>query len=119
QGAPVKRALEGDHPVPLGPARCALVLSRHLDRALHRLRAGIGEEDDVGEAEPGQAPGKPLLALDAIEVRGMPEGPCLFLQSFDEGRMGMAKYVDGDAATEIEILLPLGREEPRALSAFE
>ena len=49
QRAAVEGALEGDDAEALGLAVRRMVLARHLDRALDRLGARIGEEHVVGE----------------------------------------------------------------------
>ncbi len=49
----------------------------------------------------------------------MPDLLCLVLQRGDEMRMGMAERIDGDAGGEIEIALPVLRDQPDALAAFE
>src|SRR3546814_2350627 len=60
QRAAMKGALAGDHPHPLRMALGVVVAPRQLQRALHRLGAGIAEERLVGEGvrhQPlGQAP---------------------------------------------------------------
>ena len=50
QRAAVEGALESDDPVAFRKAVGEVVFARHLDRAFHRLGAGIAEEDEVGEA---------------------------------------------------------------------
>ena len=60
QRAAVEGALEGDDAVALRLAARRLILARHLDRAFHRLGAGIAEEHDVGEARFAQPRGQPL-----------------------------------------------------------
>ena len=50
QRAAVKRAFEGDDAVALGMALGGVIFARDLDRAFHRLGAGIGEEHEVGKA---------------------------------------------------------------------
>ena len=49
EGAPVKRALEGDEAVALGLSLFEVITARHLNRAFNCLGAGIGEECVVGE----------------------------------------------------------------------
>jgi hypothetical protein len=46
----VERALEGDDPVALGMALGGVIFARHLDRAFHRLGAGVCKKHEVGEA---------------------------------------------------------------------
>jgi hypothetical protein len=61
----VERAGAGDDPMFFGMAGLILVLADHLDRQLHRLGAGIAEEDAVGEAVRDEPLGEALLAGDA------------------------------------------------------
>ena len=73
QRAAVEGALEGDDAVALGLAARRLVFARHLDRAFHRLGAGIGEEHVVGEARRAQPLGQPLALRNAIEIGDVPD----------------------------------------------
>ena len=119
QRAAVEGALEGDDAVALRLAAHRLVLARHLDRAFHRLGAGIGEEHHVGEARRAQPLGQPLGLGDAVEVGDVPELLGLLGERLDQVRMGVAERVDRDAGGEIEIALAVGRDQPRALAALE
>ena len=58
-----------------------LVVARHLDRAFHRLGAGIAEEHRVGEARRAQPLGEPLALRDAVEVGDVPELARLLLSA--------------------------------------
>ena len=66
--AAVERAFEGDDAVALGLAVHGLEFARGLDRAFHRLGAGIAEEDVVGEAFRAQPVGELLLLRHAEEI---------------------------------------------------
>ena len=61
-----------------------MIAPRRLDRGLARLGAGIAEEHLVGERHGDQPLGQPLLALDAVEVGGVPELAGLLGQRRDE-----------------------------------
>ena len=71
--APVKRALERNHPVLLRLAAYGVILARHFDRALHRLGAGIGEEHRVGETRRGEPLSEPLRLGNAKQIGDMPD----------------------------------------------
>ena len=60
QRAAVERAFEGDDAIALGMALGGVIFARDLDRAFHRLGAGIGEEHEVGEALLAQPRREPL-----------------------------------------------------------
>jgi hypothetical protein len=96
-----------------------MVFARHLDAALHRLGAGVGEKHGVREGEGGQALGQPLLSGDAVEVGCMPELGGLDRDGLNEMRMRVAEYIHRDAAAAIEIRVAAFGEEVHALPSFE
>jgi hypothetical protein len=91
QGAAMKRALEGDQAEALRRAVGRVVLARHLDRALQRLGAGVGEEHGFGKGRIDEPAGQPLAFGDAVEVGGMPQLPPLAHQGRHQMRMGMPR----------------------------
>ncbi len=96
-----------------------MVFARHLDRAFHRLGAGIAEENDVGEARLAQPRGDALGLGNLVEVGDVPDLLRLLGDGGDEPRMSMAERVDGDAGAEIEVALAVGGDEPRALAPLK
>jgi len=117
--AAVERAGAADDPVLAGVAGLVVVLAHHLDRELHRLRAGISEEHGVGEGVGDQALAQALLLGDLEQVRGVPELLTLLDQRLDEIGVAMAQGGDRDAAREIEVLPAVGGEEVSALAPLE
>ena len=73
KGAAVKGALEGDQPIALRRALRRVIAPRHLDRAFHGFRAGIGEEHIVGEGRLAEPRREPLLPRDPVQIRHVPE----------------------------------------------
>ena len=112
-------ALEGDDAIAFRMAFGGMIFAHHLDGALHRLGAGIGEEHQVGKALLAQPRRQPLAVRRFEQVRHVPEFCRLRLQRRDEMRMAMAERVHRDAAGEIEIALAVGAIQPHALAAFE
>ncbi len=96
-----------------------VIFARDLDRAFHRLGAGIGEEHEVGKALLAQPRREPLAIRALEQVRHVPQFGRLFLQRRDQMRMAMAERVHRDAGGEIEIALAIGRDQPRAFAALE
>ena len=96
-----------------------VIFARDLDRAFHRLGAGIGEEHEVGKALLAQPRREPLAIRALEQVRHVPQLGGLLLQCRDQMRMRMAERIDRDAGGEIEIALAIGRDQPRALAALE
>ena len=115
----VKRALEGDDPVAVGPAIDVMIAARRLDGAFQRLGARIAEKDAVGEGRLAQPAGQFLLVRDFVEVGDVPQLARLRRQRLDEVRMGMAERIDGDAGGEIEIAFARIGHQPRALAMIE
>ena len=103
--AAVEGAAERDQLMLFRAPVMMVVTPRGLDRAFHRLGAGIGEEDGVGEGQLGE-PGREGFALRAaIEVGDVDQRLRLLLDRPGEHRMAVAEQIDGDAAGEIEIFL--------------
>ena len=101
--------------MPLG----GVIFARDLDRAFHRLGAGIGEEHVVGKALFTQ-PCCKSFAVGALEQVGhVPELGRLLLQRLHQMRMRMAKRIDSDAGGEVEVAIAIGRDQPRALATLE
>ncbi len=119
QRAAVEGAFEGNDVEALRAAGHILIAPRHLDRAFHRLGAGVREEHRVGKGRLNEAARQRFLARHAVEVRGVPEFSGLFRQCTDEFRMGMAERVDGDAGAKIEVSLAVLRKEIRSFAADE
>ena len=116
---PVEGVAERDHAVALGRAAAGLIDARELDRALHRLRAGIAEEHAVCEGRGGEPLGEARLRRDMVEVRDVPELLALGLQRGDHERMRMAQAGHADAAAEVQVARAVGRIEIRPLAPLE
>src|SRR3984893_18392208 len=115
----MKRAVESDDAITFGMTFGGVMLARDLDRAFHRFRTGIGEENEISKAVLAESC-RQLLAVRALEqVRHVPQLCRLLLQRGDKMRMRMAQRVHRDARGEIEIALAIGGDQPRALAACE
>jgi hypothetical protein len=112
-------ALEGDEAKTLRRASGGVILARHLDGALERLGAGVGEEHGIGKRRLDQPAGQPLAFGNAIEVRGVPQLLPLAHQCGHQVGMGMAEDRHGDAGAEIEVFDALGGVQARTLAPFE
>jgi hypothetical protein len=119
QRAPVKRAVEGDDAIALRVAFGGVMSARDLDRAFHRLGAGVREKHQVGKARFAQPCREPLAIRTLEQVRHVPQFRRLFLQRCDQMRMGVAQRIHRDARGEIEIAFAVGRYQPRAFAALE
>ena len=64
QRAAVEGALESDDAIAFRMALGGMISAHHLDGALDRLGAGIGEEDEVGKALLAQPRRQPLAVRD-------------------------------------------------------
>ena len=117
--APMERALEGHEPEALRMAADRVIFARHLDRAFHRLGAGIAEEHGVGEARRAQPRREPLGLRNAVKVRDVPDLLRLLGHRGDKRRMGMAEHIDRHAGGEIEIARAVGRRQPGAFAPLE
>ena len=115
QRAAVEGAFEGDDANPFRMTADGVILARHLDRAFHRLRAGIAEEDDVGKARRAQPLRQRLGFRNPVKVRDVPELVSLVGQRLDQLRMRVAEHIDRDARGEIEIALAGRRRQPGTL----
>src|SRR6478735_4152083 len=114
-GATVERALGRDEPGAAGPAG-------ELERGLVGLGAGVAEEDArvVGPAEEAdEALRQGDLRLGGEEVGDVAEGAELGGDGLDEGGVGVAEGVDGDAAEQVDVLLAVGVPHVRTLPAGE
>ena len=111
--AAVERALAGD-PAATGPQP-----ARQLQRRLVRLGAGVGEQHPAVRSGADERL-EPLGELDARLVRGevarVAERADLPGDGLDDGRVGVAEQVDGDAAEQVDVLaavdVPDGRAAP-------
>ncbi len=117
--APVKSAFEADDVDPLRIAPGPVIFAGHFQGALHRLGAGIGEENHIGEGGGAEARGQFLLAGNAEDIRDVPELLSLRLQGRHQLRVSMAQARGGDARHAIQIGFALGRVETRALPSLE
>ena len=72
QGAAMKSAAAGDHPLALRFAIGKVIFARDFQRAFHRLGPGIAEKHGVGEGVFTKPVGQALLFGDVVEVRDMP-----------------------------------------------
>jgi hypothetical protein len=93
--------------------------ARALDRAFHRLGAGIAEEHVVREARGAQPLGQPLALRDAEQVRYVDELGGLLRERLREPRMRVAERIHGNTGGEVEIALARGRRQPGALAPLE
>ncbi len=119
QRAAVEGALERDHAELFRPAGGELVTARHLDRALHRLGARIGEEDGVGESRLDEPLGQPLAAGDAKQVGDVPDLLRLLGERLDQLGVRVAERVHRHAGGEIEVALAVLGDQPGALAPLE
>ena len=115
----VEGALIGDDAVALGLAVRRLILSRHLDRAFHRLGARIGEEHEIGEARLAEPRRERFALRDAIEIGNVPKLLGLLDDRFDKMGMRVSERIHRDARREIKIAVAIGCDEPNALAALE
>ena len=65
------------------------VLAGDLNRALDRLRAGVGEEGPSGETRFAQSPGKAHHRLAVEEVGNMDQATGLLPDGLDHGRIAV------------------------------
>ncbi len=112
QGSSVKRTVEGDDAIAFRVAFGGVIFARDLDRAFHRLGAGICEKHEIGKALFAQPCREPLAVRALEQVRHVPKLCRLFLQRGDQ-------IIHRDARGEIEIALAVGRDQPRAFAALE
>src|SRR5580658_3244612 len=90
----VEGTFEGDDAIALGRAARRLVFARHLDRAFHRLGAGIAEEYVVGEARLAEPLCGALALRNLIEIGDVPHLPRLLFERGDELRVRVAQRID-------------------------
>ena len=116
---PVEGVAESHHAVARRRTAAGLIDACELDRALHRLRAGIAEEHAVREGRGGEPLRKARLRRNVIEVGDVPKLFGLPLQCGDHMRMRVAQAGHADAAAEIQVALAVGRVEVRSLAPLE
>ena len=119
QRAAVEGAFIGDDVDALRMAGHRLIFARGLDRAFHRLGAGIAEEHQVREACRAQPLGEPLRFRNPEQVGDVPDLLGLLGQRLDQHRMGVPEHIDRNARAEVEIALAVGRGQPGALASLE
>ena len=119
QRAAVEGALESDDAVTFRLTVRRLVFARHLDRAFHRLGAGIAEEHHVGEAGFAQTPRDALGFRNFVKIGDVPHLLRLLGERGDELRMCMPQRIHGNAGGKIEIALAVRGDKPRALAPLE
>ena len=83
------------------------VFARDLDGALVRLRTGVAEERPVESRELHEFRCGICLRLCIVEVRAVDHLACLTADGLNERRIGMAEHIDGDAAEEVEVFVPI------------
>ena len=115
----VKRALEGNDAVAFRRTVRGVIFARGLDRAFHRLGAGIAEEHHVGEARLAQPRRDPLGLRNLVKIGDVPELCGLFGERGNQPRVRMAERVHGNAGREIQIAVAVGRGQPNALPPLE
>ena len=119
QRAAVEGALKSNDAVAFRRAIRRMIFARHLDRAFHRLGAGIAEEHHVGKACIAQSLRDALGLRNFVEVGNVPHLLRLFGESGDELRVGVPERVHRNAGGEIEIAIAVGRDEPNALAPLK
>ena len=115
----VERALKGNDAVALWMAVRGLILPHHLDHALHRLGAGVREEDRVGKAHGAQTVCEPFALRNAVKIGDVHHLLGLRLDCLDQMGVRMAERVHSNARTEIEIAVAVGCNQPNALAQLE
>ena len=113
--APSKR----DDAIAIGLPVHGVELARGLDRAFHRLGAGIGEEHMIGEALLAQPVGELLLLGHAEQVGDVDRLLCLRGDCGRDLRVRVTERVHGDAGGKVEIALAIGGGKPGALAVIE
>ena len=119
QRAAMKGAFERDDAIALRRTVLEVVAARSLDGALHRLGAGIGEENIVCKGCVSEAFGKPRLLGDLMQVGDVPQLLCLLRQCLNQMRMRVPKRRHRHAAREVEIAFAGGGVEIGAFPARE
>ncbi len=90
-----------------------------LDRALHRLGAGVAEEHSIGKGQCAEPLSQTHLIGNVVQVGDMPEPRRLIGQRRDQMRVAVAQRVDRDPGREIEISAPVRIEQISAFTLFE
>ena len=109
--APVKAALERDHPAPAGRRE-----ARELDGGLDCFGAAVAEEDARHPGEVREALGEKTLRRVEEQVRDVEEVIRLLAERLHETRMAVAERIHGDAREEVPVDLPVRVDELRALA---
>ena len=112
-GAAVEAAREHDH------VRALRRLLRQLHRRLGDLGTGVRVEErvDARRRDLGESRRQRLEQIVGVAVDLRVDEPFrLALDGGDDMRVRVPGRGDGDAGREIEVLLPVGREDPRALA---
>ena len=107
QRAAVKGALERDDAIAFGMAGNVVVTPRHLEGAFAGFHPGIAEEHGVGKGVGDQPLGQMLLPRHAVEIRGMPQFPCLLGQRRHQSGIGVTEGVHRNAGPEVQITSPV------------
>ena len=115
----MERALEGDDAIALGLTVVGVELARGLDRAFHRLGAGIAEEHVVRKARRAQPVAELLLLGHAEQIGDVDRLVRLVGDRLRDLRMRVAERVHRDAGGEVEIALAVRRGEPAAFTVVE
>ena len=115
----MESAFKGNDAVAFGMIVRRLVFTCHLDRAFHRLGAGIAEEHHVREARFAQTLRDALGFGNLIEIGDVPYLLRLLGQSRDKLRMSVTQGVDRNAGREIEIAIAVCRNEPSAFAPLK
>ena len=105
EAAPVEGIVERDDLV-FGRVQGAAVRVDHLERALHGLGAGVGEEAALQAAHFREAFGQEALVAVVVEVGRVDQQAGLFADNLHQPRMGVAQGVDPDTGDKVEITLP-------------
>ena len=108
--APVKAALEREHPASPGHGE-----ARELHRGFDRLGAAVAEEDARHPGELREALGEKSLRRVVEEIRDVEKAVRLLAERLHEARMPVTERVHGDAGEEVPVDLSLGVDELRAL----
>ena len=117
QRATVEGLVEGDQLVFVLVADVRVIGARGLDRAFHRLGAGIGEEHRVGKGDVDQPLRQPFTLRAAIEIGDMHQSFGLPLDGADQVRIGMTQRVHRDAGGEIEVARAVFSDQVAVLAA--
>src|ERR1700722_5703438 len=96
-----------------------LGLARQLDRCLVGLGAGVAEIDLATEARLRKTLGQAHRGLRVEQVARVHQAADLLAHGRDNARMTVAEAGHGDAAEEVEVLIPILVPQMRSLAAHE